>query len=72
MLAASSFFCSVFAKYIDTFLKGCELSMTDQKTAEAVLKKYDRESNTAHYTGLPQKVIAAAPPHRRSGLDPAA
>ena len=33
--------------------------MTDQKTAEAVLKKYDRESNTVHYTGLPQKVIAA-------------
>ena len=27
--------------------------------AEAVLKKYDRESNTAHYTGLPQKIIAA-------------
>ena len=33
--------------------------MTDHKTAEAVLKKYDRESNTAHYTGLPQKIIAA-------------
>ena len=33
--------------------------MTDQKTADAVLKKYDRESNTAHYTGLPQKIIAA-------------
>ena len=32
--------------------------MTDHKTAEAVLKKYDRESNTAHYTGLPQKIIA--------------
>ena len=33
--------------------------MTDQKTADAVLKKYDRESNTVHYTGLPQKIIAA-------------
>ena len=33
--------------------------MTDQKTADAVLKKYDRESNTVHYTGLPQKVVAA-------------
>ena len=33
--------------------------MTDQKTVDAVLKKYDRESNTAHYTGLPQKIIAA-------------
>ena len=33
--------------------------MTDHKTAKAVLKKYDRESNTAHYTGLPQKIIAA-------------
>ena len=33
--------------------------MTDHKTAEAVLKKYDRESNIAHYTGLPQKIIAA-------------
>ena len=33
--------------------------MTDHKTADAVLKKYDRESNTAHYTGLPQKIIAA-------------
>ena len=33
--------------------------MTDQKTAEAVLKKYDRESNTVHYAGWPKKVIAA-------------
>ena len=33
--------------------------MTDHKTAEAVLKKYDRESNTAYYAGLPQKIIAA-------------
>ena len=33
--------------------------MTDHKTADAVLKKYDRESNTVHYTGLPQKIIAA-------------
>ena len=41
------------------FLKGCELSMTDHKTAEAVLKKYDRESNTAHYAGWPKKIIAA-------------
>ena len=34
--------------------------MTDQKTAEAVLKKYDRESNTVHYAGWPKKVIAAS------------
>ena len=33
--------------------------MTDHKTAEAVLKKYDRESNTVHYAGLPKKIIAA-------------
>ena len=33
--------------------------MTDHQTADAVLKKYDRESNTVHYTGLPQKVVAA-------------
>ena len=33
--------------------------MADQKTAEAVLKKYDRESNTVHYAGWPKKVIAA-------------
>ena len=33
--------------------------MTDHKTAEAVLKKYDRESNTAHYAGWPKKIIAA-------------
>ena len=33
--------------------------MTDHKTAEAVLKKYDRESNTVHYAGLPKKIVAA-------------
>ena len=33
--------------------------MTDQKTAEAVLKKYDRESNTVHYAGWPKKIVAA-------------
>ena len=27
--------------------------------AEAVLKKYDRESNTVHYAGLPKKIVAA-------------
>ena len=34
--------------------------MTDHAAnAEKVLKKYDRESNTAHYTGWPKKIIAA-------------
>ena len=33
--------------------------MTDQKTADAVLKKYDRESNTVHYAGWPKKIVAA-------------
>jgi len=35
--------------------------MTDQNTvnADAILKKYDRESNTVHYTGWPKKVVAA-------------
>ena len=33
--------------------------MTDHKTAEAVLKKYDRESNTVHYAGWPKKIVAA-------------
>ena len=35
--------------------------MTDQKTVHAddVLKKYDRESNTAHYAGWPKKIVAA-------------
>ena len=27
--------------------------------ADAVLKKYDRESNTVHYAGLPKKIVAA-------------
>ena len=34
--------------------------MTDHAAnAEKVLKKYDRESNTAHYTGWPKKIVAA-------------
>ena len=33
--------------------------MTDHKTADAVLKKYDRESNTVHYAGWPKKIVAA-------------
>ena len=34
--------------------------MTDHAAnAEEVLKTYDRESNTAHYTGWPKKIIAA-------------
>ena len=34
--------------------------MTDHAAnAEKVLKKYDRESNTAHYTGGPKKIVAA-------------
>ena len=33
--------------------------MTDHKTADAVLKKYDRESNTVHYADWPKKIVAA-------------
>ena len=33
--------------------------MTDHKTADAVLKKYDRESNTVHYAGWPKKIVTA-------------
>ena len=34
--------------------------MTDHAAnAEEILKTYDRESNTAHYTGWPKKIIAA-------------
>ena len=34
--------------------------MTDHAAnAEKVLKKYDRESNTTHYTGWPKKIVAA-------------